>query len=67
MVGSSRTSEEGDMGSKAMSSDDQGMSLMAGASLGFTIGRLLFKKPVYGLIAGIVVAYVINNYLTGGE
>ena len=55
------------MGSKAMTKDDQGMSLMAGASLGFTIGRLLFKKPVYGLIAGVVIAYLINNYLSGGE
>ncbi len=54
------------MGSKAMSSGDQGMSLMAGASLGFTIGRLIFKKPVMGLIGGILVAYLINNYLTGG-
>jgi hypothetical protein len=57
----------GDVGSKAMSSGDQGMSLMAGASLGFTVGRALFKKPILGLIGGVLVAYIINNYLIGGE
>jgi hypothetical protein len=50
-----------------MSSGDQGMSLMAGASLGFTVGRALFKKPILGLIGGVLVAYIINNYLIGGE
>ena len=42
-------------------SNNRGLSIVLGAALGYSIGRVLFKKPILGIVLGVVAALLIGS------
>ena len=42
-------------------SNNRGLSIVLGAALGYSIGRVFFKKPILGIVLGVVAALLIGS------
>lgn len=42
-------------------SNNRGLSIVLGAALGYSIGRLFFGKPILGIVLGVAAALLIGS------